>query len=285
MMGLAAILAAYAYEVVARYGPDSPTVWSTDLVSYLILFGTFMAMSEVTRTASHVAVSVVLELFPPVAAVFAGRVIALAGAVVCAFLAHLAFGETMRQADCGVRMIAAVLPLSVLVINIATLANVSVAGLRIAGVISDLLLATHFLTYTLARVQADPSRAPMGEDAGDGSRLIAFVTRLPFLIIVASVMGLSLSGIATQAESAATGVIGAMITPALFGKLTLKMIVEALRGSAMIIVIIASSTLLSQRLVISGASVAPPESVSTLDLSPVLMLLNVTLGGTTPPVG
>ncbi|MEM6848725.1 MAG: TRAP transporter small permease subunit [Pseudomonadota bacterium] len=77
-------------------------------MSYLLLFVTFMAMPEVTRTASHVAVSVVLERLPPGAAVFARRVIALAGAVVCAFLAHLAFGETMRQAERGVRMMAAV---------------------------------------------------------------------------------------------------------------------------------------------------------------------------------
>ncbi|MEM6848724.1 MAG: TRAP transporter large permease subunit [Pseudomonadota bacterium] len=92
-------------------------------------------------------------------------------------------------------------------------------------------------------------------------------------MIVASVMGPILFGIATPSESAATGVIGAMITAALFAKLTLKMIVEALRGPAMIIVIIASSTLFSQRLAISGASGALTETVSTLDLSPVLMLL------------
>lgn len=108
MAALAAIVAAYVYEVVARYAFDAPTMWSADLVSYLLLFVTFMAMPEVTRTGSHVAVTVFLERLPPA---FAGpviRLIALTGALICLFLADLALDETARQMARGVRMMAAI---------------------------------------------------------------------------------------------------------------------------------------------------------------------------------
>jgi tripartite ATP-independent transporter DctM subunit len=236
----------------------------------------------------------------------------------------------------GGASLAPVIPPSVLVIIIATLANVSVAGLLVAGVLPGLLLATLFVAYTLLRVRADPSLAPAtAEAASGGSALGALLSCTPFLLIVASVMGLILFGVATPSESAATGVVGAMATAAAFGRLRLAMLLDALRGAAtitaMILVIMASSTLFSQLLAISGATGALTRGVTELGLDPVttllammalvfvfcmfvdqvavmlviipiylpivgalgfdplwfwlLMLLNVTVGGITPPFG
>jgi tripartite ATP-independent transporter DctM subunit len=174
--------------------------------------------------------------------------------------------------------LAPVIPPSVLVIIIATLANVSVAGLLIAGVIPGLLLAGLFIAYTLLRVRADPALAPAAEDAvARGSAGRALLSCAPFLLIVASVMGLILGGVATPSESAATGVVGAMATAAAFGRLRTAMLLQALRGAAlitaMILVIMASSTLFSQLLAISGATGALTRGVAELGLHPAAMLL------------
>lgn len=179
----------------------------------------------------------------------------------------------------GGASLAPVIPPSVLVIIIATLANVSVAGLLIAGVLPGLMLAAMFVAYTLLRVRAEPSLAPVDTEASveRESAAMALLACAPFLVIVASVMGLILGGVATPSESAATGVVGAMATAAIFGRLRLSMLVEALRGAAMItamiIVIMASSTLFSQLLAISGATGELTRAVAALGLDPALMLI------------
>lgn len=107
MIGLTMIVAAYVWEVLVRYAFEQPTRWSADLVSYLLLFVTFMALPQVTREGGHVAVTVLLERLPPAAHRGAVRAIALAGAVVCVWMAHLALDETTRQVARDVRMMAA----------------------------------------------------------------------------------------------------------------------------------------------------------------------------------
>ncbi|WP_346906290.1 TRAP transporter large permease [uncultured Roseibium sp.] len=238
----------------------------------------------------------------------------------------------------GGASLAPVIPPSVLVIIIATLANVSVAKLLIAGVVPGLVLAALFIGYTLVRVTLKPSLAPSETDEpaeADGSAWRALASCLPFLIVVGAIMGLILGGVATPSESAATGVVGAMLTAAIFRRLSVGMLLDALRAAvlitSMILVIMASSTLFSQLLAMSGASGALTSAVSNLGLSPwlmcivllglvfgfclfvdqvavmlviipiyqplvetlnfdplwfwLLMLLNVTVGGITPPFG
>ncbi len=107
MAALALIVLAYAWEVVARYFLGAPTRWSGDLVGYLLLFVTFMALPAVTGAGGHVAVTVLLERLSPGAQLWAGRVIALVGVVVCLFLMKVCLDETLRQLERNVRMMAA----------------------------------------------------------------------------------------------------------------------------------------------------------------------------------
>jgi tripartite ATP-independent transporter DctM subunit len=183
----------------------------------------------------------------------------------------------------GGASLAPVIPPSVLVIIIATLAQVSVAGLLVAGVVPGMLLAAMFIGYALLRVKLNPSLAPStavadGAQAAPVRSLGMEVMRcMPFTLIIASVMGLILAGVATPSESAATGVIGAILTAAIFGKLRTKMLLDSLRSSvlitAMILVIMASSTLFSQLLALSGASSQITEWVTELGWDAVWMLL------------
>jgi TRAP-type C4-dicarboxylate transport system permease small subunit len=107
MVALAIVVGAYVMEVVLRYGFNSPTRWSADLVSYLLLFITFMAMPQVTASGGHVAVTALLERLNPSRQRTAARVIAALGVAVCLLLGWIALQETMRQASGNVTMMAA----------------------------------------------------------------------------------------------------------------------------------------------------------------------------------
>ena len=236
--------------------------------------------------------------------------------------------------------LAPIIPPSVLVIIIGTLANITIAGLLIAGILPGLMLSAMFLVYTLGRVHLDPKLA--AEDVATstvsvsaGEKVMAVIRVLPFAVIIFSVMGLILLGVATPSESAATGVVGALLTAAYYRKLNWKMFSESLESAAfiasMILVIMASSKMFSQLLAFTGSTRELTVLISGLDLSryvmlflmmlipfimcmfidqvalmlvvipiyqplivtlhfdPVwfwlLMLLNVTVGGITPPFG
>jgi tripartite ATP-independent transporter DctM subunit len=178
----------------------------------------------------------------------------------------------------GGASLAPVIPPSVLVIIIATLANVSVAGLLVAGVLPGLMLAGLFVGYAMLRIRLNPALAPM---AAPPARALsvgsAVLLCLPFFGLIALVLGLILMGVATPSESAAIGVSGAIAIAATFRRLSVGLLAGALRAAAlmtaMILVIMASSTLFSQLLAISGASRQITALVTSLDLSAGLMVL------------
>ena len=177
--------------------------------------------------------------------------------------------------------LAPIIPPSVLVIIIGTLSNTSIAGLLIAGIIPGLILSGMFLFYILGRVYMNPvlSGETRVEDAPDvtvGEQLVAVLRVLPFAVIIFCVMGFILLGVATPSESAATGVLGSLLTAAYYRKLNLKMISDALASAAyitsMILVIMASSKMFSQLLAFTGSTGQLTQVVSNLGFSPMIML-------------
>ena len=108
-------------------------------------------------------------------------------------------------------------------------------------------------------------------------KLIALARVAPFAVIIFCVMGFIMMGVATPSESAATGVAGAIVTAAFHRRLNWKMFSESLASAAfitsMILAIMASSKMFSQLLAFTGSTGQLTEIVTTLDVSPLLMLL------------
>ena len=173
--------------------------------------------------------------------------------------------------------LAPIIPPSLLAIIVGSLADVSIAGLLIAGIVPGLLIAGLTGGWVAWRVARDPAAAPPAGDVPEGSAGGAVLRMAPFGIVVFAVMGLIVLGVATPGESAATGVVGAVLVAAIYRRLSLAMLREALMSAtataAMILVIVASSKLFSQLLAFTGASRALVQSATGLDLDPMLMLL------------
>ncbi|MBM3511865.1 MAG: TRAP transporter large permease [Alphaproteobacteria bacterium] len=176
--------------------------------------------------------------------------------------------------------LAPIIPPSVLAVIIASLANISVAGLLIAGVLPGLMLAALFLIYVVSAVAIDPDRAPTVADGRQsvtwGQRARAVLLTLPFGLVILSVLGVILAGIVTPEESAATGVLGALLVSVVFGKLSMRTLFEAVavsaRTTAIVLLIMMSSKMFGQLLAFSGATQSLIDTVSGLDIDPWLML-------------
>ena len=182
----------------------------------------------------------------------------------------------------GGTSLAPIIPPSLLVVVVGSLVkDVSIAGLLIAGIGPGLLLGGMMLGYVGFTVWRRPASAPANpeRDAPVGGREVglALLNMLPFTLVIVSVMGFILAGIATPSESAATGVIGAILVAAINRRLSLAMLGQALweaaRLTAVILVIVASSKLFGQVLSFSGATRGLVGFVTTLGLDPWAMLL------------
>lgn len=170
--------------------------------------------------------------------------------------------------------LAPIIPPSLLAIIVGSLADVSIAGLLVAGIIPGLMFAGLTLAYIYLRGGEMPPPEPA---ASDQSVARAIFNMLPFLFVIASVMGLILLGIATPSESAATGVLGALVVAAVFGRLTWDMLREAVFSAvtiaSVILVIVVSAKLFSQLLSFSGATRGLVTLIADLGFGPTMTFL------------
>ena len=182
----------------------------------------------------------------------------------------------------GGATLAAIIPPSLGVIILGSLVDVSIAGLLIAGILPGILLAALMVVYTWLRILVNPGLEPQTVTMSDNQhsakdRVRAVIRMLPFSLVIFFVMGLIMLGIATPSESAATGVVGALIVAAVYRKLSLKMLFESLLSAASItavlMVILLSSKLFGQLLAFIGASAGLMRAISALDLSASWMFL------------
>ena len=174
-----------------------------------------------------------------------------------------------------------IIPPSVLAILIATLAEISTAGLLIAGIIPGLLLMSLFLVYVLYRVWRNPSLAPdiaADTDVGKTKANVAFAVLriLPCAFVFFMVMGLIMFGVATPTEAAATGVAGAIAVAMIYRKFSWRILVDAFVSaatvSALLLVIMCCAVMFSQLLTFTGATRAVAEVVAGLNLPAIAML-------------
>lgn len=176
--------------------------------------------------------------------------------------------------------LAPIIPPSLLAIIVGSLADVSIAGLLVAGIVPGIIISAMTAIYVFASVKRDPSLAPPdtaqdGTQPPRGSALGALLRMVPFMFIIFMVMGMIMLGIATPGESAATGVVGAVVVAAIYRKISVAMLRVSLQSatklSVMIMVIVACSTLFSQLVAFTGASRALVSWATELGLAPMAM--------------
>lgn len=181
----------------------------------------------------------------------------------------------------GGASLAPIIPPSLLAVIIGSMADVSISSLLIAGIVPGLMLAGMMIAWVFIEVWRKPSLAPADTDGREPlswTELSLCIARmLPFGIVIFSVMGLMLMGIATPSEAAATGCVGAMVTAAIYRKLSFKMLRQALVSSvavsAMILIIVATSILFGQLLAFTGATRDLVSWAAGLNLHPMVMFL------------
>jgi tripartite ATP-independent transporter DctM subunit len=188
---------------------------------------------------------------------------------------HMAIGPIL-----GTGGLAMLIPPSALGVLLATLANLDVGRLLIAGVVPGLMLACFYALLILGMCLWDPDAAPSYEvedhSMGEKLRLLVFDV-LPMMSVVVAVILLILNGWATPSESAAFGSLGVLLLAIIYRKLTwdgfVKSVTGALRVTTMALLIIFGSATFSALLAFSGASSGLINWATQFDFPPTVMLL------------
>jgi tripartite ATP-independent transporter DctM subunit len=167
------------------------------------------------------------------------------------------------------------IPPSVNMIVYGSLTNNSIGKLFIAGVIPGILLTLCFMLWIFA------SHALRGQSTRERSvalaeRLRLLVNLVPPLIVFGVVMGSIYTGLATATESAALGVVIALVLVGWSGKLSLELLKncfqQTARISGMILLIIATAFVLNVTISLTGVADALTKWVTSFGLSATTML-------------
>lgn len=175
--------------------------------------------------------------------------------------------------------LAMIIPPSSLAVLLGSLAKIDVGALLIAGLIPGLILAVLFVIVITAQIRLDPDAAPgyAAQRASKGEVFHAItVDVLPMGLVVFAVIGMILLGWATPSESAAFGALAVIVLALAKRVLTMKAItaslMESLKVSGMMLVIILGSTTYSQIMAFSGASSGLIGYAQGLELSPYALI-------------
>jgi len=184
----------------------------------------------------------------------------------------------------GVGGIAMLIPPSALAVVLASIAQVSVAGILMGGVIPGVILGGMFSSYIITYAWLRPSSAPRFKTDPTPLGTKLFLTAkylLPVAFIIFMVLGLIILGIATPTEAAATGAAATMLVNIVYGRFNRKMLTASLKGSlevtVMVFMIIAASKTFSSILAFSGATTGLVNMVQGLNVHPLLILLGMML--------
>jgi tripartite ATP-independent transporter DctM subunit len=115
--------------------------------------------------------------------------------------------------------------------------TVSVGDLFAGALIPGLLMVALYICYLIYKAIVDPDSCPatpVPEEERAGLGLEIATALVPPLLLVGAVLGSILGGIATPTEASSVGAVGATILAALRGKLSLSIVKDVARRTAVI---------------------------------------------------
>ncbi|QEL65293.1 hypothetical protein OTERR_18170 [Oryzomicrobium terrae] len=182
----------------------------------------------------------------------------------------------------GAGTLGLLIPPSIIMIVYGVSAEVSIAKLFIGGVLPGLLLAGLFMGWVIVWALLNPGKIPpAGPRTTFLQKLDASRNLIPVILLIAAVLGSIYFGIATATEAAALGVVGSLIIAAFQKSLTRENFFASLMGATrlycMIALILAGSAFLTLSMGYIGLPRHLAEWISSLNLSPLALLLALTL--------
>ena len=212
-----------------------------------------------------------------------GAVVTLMGLL--AFPAMLKAGYDQKLAAgviCAGGTLGILIPPSIMLIVYSATSSVSVVKLYAAALLPGFLLAGLYMVYVITLTSLKPKLAPKLPKEQTDIPFVKVVYLLltaffPLAILILSVLGTILFGLATPSEAAAVGAMGAMVIAIGYRAMTWQRLKEAVfltaRTSAMVCWLFVGSWTFSSVFSYLGGEGLIKEFVTSMDLTPVHFLI------------
>ena len=175
------------------------------------------------------------------------------------------------------------IPPSIMLIVYAATAGISVVKLYAAAIVPGFMLAGLYMAYVIGRSTLNPKLAPKpsAEITRDitGAKIawMLLTSFFPLAVLILSVLGAILFGLATPSEAASIGALGGIVLALAYRALTWDRLKESVyltvRTSAMVCWLFVGSWTFSSVFSYLGGHDLIKEFVLGLDLSPIIFLI------------
>lgn len=182
----------------------------------------------------------------------------------------------------GVGTVDALIPPNALTVVLASLANIDVGQLLIAGILPGMVMSFLYFAYVLLWCHIFPDEAPMYDVPHVPLKEKIKATAqylLPLGFIIFMVIGFIFLGVATPTEAAATGTLGSFILALIYKRLNWDIIKKSVMGTvkvtAMIFMIIIVSTTYSEILAFTGAAAGMTSFITNVSIPPIVIIMGM----------
>jgi C4-dicarboxylate transporter DctM subunit len=164
------------------------------------------------------------------------------------------------------------IPPSLVMIIYGAFTDTSVARLFMAGIVPGLILTALFMVYIGLHAKLVPGSVPAEPTPSSFAEVLrAFADLMPFAVLILLVFGSLYLGFATPTEAAAIGCALAVVINAIWGKLSVRLVIDALRetvrASGALLFIVFSAALFSYAITFAGVGEDLTRFVVGLELS------------------
>lgn len=184
----------------------------------------------------------------------------------------------------GVGTVDALIPPNALTVVLASLANIDVGQLLIAGIVPGAMMSGLYFLYVLVWCHIFPDQAPMYEVPRIPMRekiSATFKYIIPLGLVIFMVIGFIFLGVATPTEAAATGTLASFILALAYRRLTWAIMQKAVMGTikvtVMIFMIIIVSSTYGEILAFTGAASGLTGFITTLNVPPMAIVAGMLL--------
>jgi tripartite ATP-independent transporter DctM subunit len=274
----------------------SITTFSLLPVPFFILMGEFIFHTGLGLDAVNVLDKWLGKLKGrlSVLAIIMGVIIgALSGSTIatCALLGTILLPEMLKRGYSknmslgplmGVGTVDALIPPNALTVVLASLANIDVGQLLIAGILPGMIMSGLYFVFVVVWCNIFPNEAPMYDvpKVPFKEKVMATVTYLlPLGFIIFMVIGLIFLGVATPTEAAATGTLASFILAVLYRRLTWDIFKKSVMGTVkvttMIAMIIIVSSTYGEILAFTGAASGMTGFITNLPVPQIAIVIGM----------
>lgn len=182
----------------------------------------------------------------------------------------------------GVGTVDALIPPNALTVVLASLANIDVGQLLIAGILPGMIMSSLYFVYVLVWCHIFPDEAPVYDvpHVPLKEKMIATVQYLlPLGLIIFMVIGFIFLGVATPTEAAATGTLGSFILALVYRRLNWDIVKKSVMGTVkvttMIFMIIIVSSTYGEILAFTGAAAGMTSFITSISIPPIVIIIGM----------